>query len=81
MNDKKDLVSKESFEAYLEVQESGATNMCDIKTVGKLSGLQREIIIDIMDNYEYLETKYADHLVTEGQRIAEDEEELLGGDW
>jgi len=55
---KKDLVSKDSFEAYDEVRKSGVTNMFDIRTVGELSGLQREIIKDIMENYSYLKEKY-----------------------
>ena len=56
--DKKDMISKESFEAFNKVRDSGRTNMFDVKTVGLLSGLQREIIIDIMDNYSYLTKKF-----------------------
>ena len=56
--EKKDMVSKESFDKYIKVQMSGKTNMLDTKAVGKLSGLQREIIIDIIKNYEYLTKKF-----------------------
>ena len=32
-------ISREQFEAYVDVQESGVTNMFDVKTVDDLSGL------------------------------------------
>jgi len=44
-------VSKEDFQAYLKVQNSGKTNMFDLRTVVKLSGLSREKILEIMTNY------------------------------
>ena len=46
-------MTKEKFEAYLEVQKSGATNMFDVKMVIELSGdlLTREDCFDIMKNY------------------------------
>ena len=31
-------ITKEQFGAYVDVQESGVTNMYDVKTVGQLSG-------------------------------------------
>ena len=51
-------ITKEQFEAYVDVQESGVTNMFDVKTVGALSGLEREQIMTIMTNYGELKDKY-----------------------
>lgn len=48
---KKITVTKEQFLAYYKVQESGATNMFDITTVSRLSGLDKPTILDIMKNY------------------------------
>ena len=51
-------ITKEDFEAYVDVQESGVTNMFDVKTVGELSGLEKEDIMTIMKNYGELMEKY-----------------------
>jgi len=51
-------ITQEQFEAYVDVQESGVTNMMDVKTVGQLSGLEREQIMTIMTNYGQLKDKY-----------------------
>ena len=51
-------ITKEKFEAYVGVQESGVTNMFDVRTVGMLSGLDREEIMAIMQNYNNLKEKY-----------------------
>ena len=51
-------ITKEQFEAYVDVQMSGVTNMFDVKTVGELSGLEKEEIMAIMANYRQLEEKY-----------------------
>jgi hypothetical protein len=51
-------ITKEKFEAYVDVQESGVTNMFDVRTVGMLSGLDREEIMAIMQNYSNLKEKY-----------------------
>ena len=51
-------ISKEQFEAYVDVQESGVTNMFDVKTVGELSGLEKEEIMTIMKSYGELKEKY-----------------------
>ena len=51
-------VTKEDFEAYKEVQESGMTNMFDIKNVAGLAGLEREQSSYIMDNYEELQAEF-----------------------
>ena len=55
-------ISKEDFEAYEEVRESGATNMFDVRTVSSLSGLKRETIFSIMNNYDELSNKYKKEL-------------------
>ena len=51
-------VTREEFESYVEVQESGVTNMFDVKTVGQLSGLEKEEIMTIMKSYGELKEKY-----------------------
>jgi hypothetical protein len=51
-------ITKEKFEAYVDVQESGVTNMFDVRTVGMLSGLDREEIMAIMQDYSNLKEKY-----------------------
>ena len=51
-------ITKEQFEAYIDVQESGITNMFNVKLVGELSGLEKEEIMEIMKNYGTLKDKY-----------------------
>ena len=51
-------ITKEQFEAYVDVQKSGVTNMFDVRTVGQLSGLEKEQIMEIMTNYGKLKDKY-----------------------
>ena len=51
-------ITKEQFEAYVDVQMSGVTNMFDVKTVGELSGLEKEEIMTIMQSYGELKEKY-----------------------
>ena len=51
-------ITKEQFEAYVDVQKSGITNMFDVRTVGQLSGLEKEQIMTIMTNYGELKDKY-----------------------
>ena len=51
-------ITEEQFEAYVDVQESGVTNMWDVKTVGELSGLEKEEIMTIMKSYGELKEKY-----------------------
>ena len=51
-------ITKEQFEAYVNVQESGITNMFNAKLVGELSGLDKEQIMTIMTNYGELKDKY-----------------------
>ena len=51
-------VSGSEFAKYVGVQESGVTNMFAVTTVMKLSGLSREKVMFIMDNYTELNDKY-----------------------
>ena len=51
-------ITKEQFEAYVDVQMSGVTNMFNVKLVGELSGLEKEQIITIMKSYGELKDKY-----------------------
>ena len=51
-------ITQDQFEAYTDVQESGITNMFDVKTVSTYSGLNREDIMTIMKNYSTLNEKY-----------------------
>jgi len=44
-------ITKEKFESYLSVQKSGVTNMFNAKMVSQLSGLNKNEIFDIMENY------------------------------
>ena len=55
---KMEKITKEQFEAYVDVQESGVTNMFDVKTVGQLSGLEKEQIMTIMTYYGELKAIY-----------------------
>ena len=55
---KMEKITKEQFEAYVDVQMSGVTNMFDVKLVGELSGLEKEEIMEIMTNYGTLKDKY-----------------------
>jgi hypothetical protein len=51
------MITKEDFEKYVKVQMSGVTNMFQVNTVSQLSGLEKEKIFDIMNNYgKYAET-------------------------
>ena len=51
-------ITQEQFEAYEDVRVSGVTNMFDVKTVGQLSGLEKEDIMTIMKSYGELNDKY-----------------------
>ena len=54
-------ITQEQFDAYVEVQESGITNMFDVRTVSAHSGLDRQEIMYIMKNYsELLEKNWND---------------------
>lgn len=51
-------VTASDFGKYLIVQKSGVTNMFDIKTVQRLSGLSKPKILYIMENYAELRQKF-----------------------
>ena len=51
-------ITQEEFDAYVEVQESGVTNMFNVSVVSDYSGLSRDKIIEIMKNYETLHARY-----------------------
>ena len=44
-------ITQDQFKAYTNVQESGITNMFDVRTVSAYSGLDRQEIMYIMQNY------------------------------
>jgi len=51
-------ITKEQFIAYKKGQKSGVTNMWDVNKVVELSGLKKEMIIEIMSRFNSLEEKY-----------------------
>lgn len=51
-------ITKNQFQSYVSVQESGIVNMFAINTVSELSGLSKEQIFDIMKNYSQYKEKY-----------------------
>jgi len=53
-------ISKDEFESYEAVRESGVTNMFAVNVVSDLSGLTREQIMFIMKNYSQLMEQYPD---------------------
>jgi len=57
--DRGERITKEQFEDYECIRESGVTNMFDIEMVLKLSqGLTRNQIFDIQKNYTQLKKQY-----------------------
>ena len=61
MNNNKEnnmTITQEQFDAYVEVQESGVTNMFNVAVVSDYSGLSRQDIMTIMSNYSALQEKY-----------------------
>ena len=51
-------VTQDEFDSYVEVQESGITNMFNVSVVSDYSGLSRDKIMTIMKNYTDLNNKY-----------------------
>jgi len=51
-------ITKEQFEAYEAVRQSGATNMLDLPAVTTLSGLTKEEALEIIKNYGDLKDKF-----------------------
>ena len=58
MNTKTVNITQEEFDAYVDVQESGVTNMFNVSVVSDYSGLSRDKIITIITNYDILNKKY-----------------------
>jgi Pyruvate/2-oxoacid:ferredoxin oxidoreductase gamma subunit len=52
-------ITKKDFQKYVEVQMSGKTNMMAIGTVSALTGLSRDKVLNIMQNYSALDKKYS----------------------
>lgn len=51
-------IKPEEFKAYRSVQDSGVTNMFDVRTVSELSGLPKDKILAIMQGYGDLKAKF-----------------------
>lgn len=51
-------ITEEQFRAYEAVRRSGVTNMFDLQAVSVLSGLSREEVIAIMEQYRALMDRY-----------------------
>ena len=56
------MVTKKQFQTYLEIRDSGATNMFDVRKVVELSDgiLKREDCIFIMKSFNELWDKYGE---------------------
>lgn len=52
------MITKEQFEDYEAVRESGVTNMFAWRTVSEISGLTKEEIMEIIKTYEILCNQY-----------------------
>ena len=53
-------ITKKEFRAYEEVRSRGRTNMFHISNVQRLSGLDKDTIFAIMEQYDRLDKKYPD---------------------
>ena len=51
-------ITQDDFQAYEDVRESGITNMFNTAVVSAYSGLSRDKIVSIMQNYGALHDKY-----------------------
>ena len=51
-------ITQDEFNAYEDVRESGVTNMFNVSVVSDYSGLSRDKIITIMENYNTLAQTY-----------------------
>ena len=51
-------ITQDDFQAYEDVRQSGVTNMFAVSTVSDYSGLSKDKIISIMQNYSALNEKY-----------------------
>jgi len=53
-------ITEDDFQAYENVRQSGVTNMFMLTTVMSLSGLTKQQILCIMENYSELCLRYPD---------------------
>jgi len=51
-------ITQEDFQAYEDVRESGVTNMFNTSVVSNYSGLSKDKIVSIMQNYGALHERY-----------------------
>ena len=51
-------ITQDDFQAYEDVRESGVTNMFNTAVVSDYSGLSRDKIVSIMQNYSALKDRY-----------------------
>ena len=51
-------ITQDDFQAYEDVRESGVTNMFNTAVVSDYSGLSRDKIVSIMQNYGALHERY-----------------------
>jgi hypothetical protein len=51
-------ITQDEFDSYVEVQESGITNMFNVSVVSDYSGLSKDKIMTIMKNYGDLNDRY-----------------------
>ena len=58
INNMTEQITQDEFDSYVEVQESGITNMFNVSVVSDYSGLSRDKIMTIMKNYSDLQKEY-----------------------
>ena len=51
-------ITKDDFNAYLKVRDSGITNMFDIGTVEALTGMNKKQILYIMENFTAINNEF-----------------------
>ena len=51
-------ITQEDFQAYEDVRQSGVTNMFNTSVVSNYSGLSKDKIVSIMQNYGALHERY-----------------------
>ena len=51
-------ITQDDFNSYEKVRQSGVTNMMAVNIVSDYSGLSKDKIISIMQNYSALNDKY-----------------------
>ena len=51
-------ITQDDFQAYEDVRESGVTNMFNTSVVSDYSGLSKDKIVSIMQNYGALHERY-----------------------